>query len=186
MVLGAAVSEHRLGAMALAAGLAGSFMAIGLFLATIGYSLGIDSDHVRLLAAIMLIAVGLLLIVPSWQTQFALVAGPWWPGGKMTGSVQHEGRICSIRHMGGETYAVVEMGEERMPQEHAPVPERMRTNDPNLRDDPLWQEGDATRMGPVRQGMRTPTKSRLPAQEEKKLGPAISKAKPAKTKNDKS
>jgi len=76
MVLGAAVSEHRLGAMALAAGLAGSFMAIGLFLATIGYSLGIDSDHVRLLAAIMLIAVGLLLIVPSWQTQFALVAGP--------------------------------------------------------------------------------------------------------------
>src|SRR5215831_7952460 len=110
----------------------------------------------------------------------------WWPGGKMTGSVQHEGRIYSIRHMGGETYAVVEMCEDRMPQEHAPVPERMRTNDPNLRDDPLWQEGDATRMGPVRQGMRTPTKSRLPAQEEKKLGPAISKAKPAKTKNDKS
>ena len=55
----------------------------------------------------------------------------WWPSGKMTGSVQHEGRIYSIRHMGGEMYAVVEMGEDRMPPEHAPMPERMRTNDPN-------------------------------------------------------
>src|SRR5262249_20081234 len=31
-----------------------------------------------------------------------------WPHGKMTGEVQHEGRISSIRHMGGEMYAVVE------------------------------------------------------------------------------
>ena len=46
----------------------------------------------------------------------------WWPGGKMTGTVQHEGRIYSIRHMGGEMHAVVEMGEDRMPQEHAPMP----------------------------------------------------------------
>ena len=110
----------------------------------------------------------------------------WWPGGKMTGSVQHEGRIYSIRHMGGETYAVVEMGEDRMPQEHAPMPERMRTNDPNLRDDPLLHEGDATLMRPAKQGVRAPTRRSLPAQEEKKLGPAISKAKPAKTKNDES
>ena len=61
----------------------------------------------------------------------------WWPGGKMAGTLQHEGRIYSIRHMGGEMHAVVEMGEDRMPQEHAPMPERMRANDPNLRDDPL-------------------------------------------------
>ena len=65
----------------------------------------------------------------------------WWPGGKMAGTVQHEGRIYSIRHMGGEMHAVVEMAEDRMPQEHAPMPERMRANDPNLRDDPLVQAG---------------------------------------------
>src|SRR5262249_2619223 len=81
MVLGAAVSEHRLGPLALASGLAGSFVAIGLFPATIGFSLGIDSDHVRVLTAIILVAVGLLLIVPSWQTRFALLAGRsgTWP-----------------------------------------------------------------------------------------------------------
>ena len=50
----------------------------------------------------------------------------WWPGGKMAGTVQHEGRIYSIRHMGGEMHAVVEMAEDKMPQEHAPMPERMR------------------------------------------------------------
>ena len=37
----------------------------------------------------------------------------WWPGGKMTGSVQHQGRIYSIRHMGGEMHAVVEMDRGR-------------------------------------------------------------------------
>jgi hypothetical protein len=75
----------------------------------------------------------------------------WWPGGKMAGTLQHEGRIYSVRHMGGEMYAVVEMGEDRMPQEHAPMPEGLRQNDPNLRDDPLRNEGDASIMRPKRQ-----------------------------------
>ena len=48
----------------------------------------------------------------------------------MAGTVQHEGRIYSIRHLGGEMHAVVEMGEDRMPQEHAPMPERMRATIP--------------------------------------------------------
>jgi Metallo-peptidase family M12 len=72
----------------------------------------------------------------------------WWPGGKMAGNLQHEGKIYSIRHMGGEMHAVVEMAEDRMPQEHAPMPERMRANDPNLRDDPLVNQGDASIMKP--------------------------------------
>ena len=67
----------------------------------------------------------------------------WWPGGKMAGTVQHEGRIYTIRHMGGELHAVVEMAEDRMPREHAPMPARVRANDPNLRDDPLVQQGEA-------------------------------------------
>jgi Metallo-peptidase family M12 len=72
----------------------------------------------------------------------------WWPGGKMTGTVQHEGRIYSIRHMGGEMHAVVEMGENLMLQEHASMPERLRANDPNLRDDPLVLQGDASALRP--------------------------------------
>jgi hypothetical protein len=69
----------------------------------------------------------------------------------MAGTLQHEGRVYSIRHMGGEMHAVVEMAEDKMPQEHAPMPERMRANDPNLRDDPLVNEGDASIMKPKKQ-----------------------------------
>src|SRR5262245_41576232 len=78
----------------------------------------------------------------------------WWPAGQMPRTVHHEGRIYSIRHMGHDMYAVVEMAEDKMPQEHAPMPERMRSNDPNLRDDPLIHQGDASIMRPVTQGMR--------------------------------
>ena len=51
IVLGAAASEHRLGPIALAAGVALSFVAIGLFIATIGFGLGLDGDVFRFVAA---------------------------------------------------------------------------------------------------------------------------------------
>ena len=74
----------------------------------------------------------------------------WWPGVTMTGTVQHEGRIYSIRRMRGGMHAiaVVEMNEDRMPQEHAPMPSRMRASHTNLRDDPLVQQGDASMLRP--------------------------------------
>jgi len=76
MVLGAAISEHRHGPVALAAGLAVSFVGIGLFIATIGYSLGFDGGLFRIIGAALLIALGLVLLLPALQTQFAVVAGP--------------------------------------------------------------------------------------------------------------
>jgi Metallo-peptidase family M12 len=72
----------------------------------------------------------------------------WWPDGKMAGSVQHQGRLYSIRHLGGEMHAVVEMSDERMPQEHATMPARLKAGDPNLRDDPLVNQGDASTLRP--------------------------------------
>ena len=76
VVLGAAVGEHRYGPVALAAGLAISFVAIGLFIATIGFSLGLDAGYLRSIGALLLIAIGLVLLVPAFQTQLALAAGP--------------------------------------------------------------------------------------------------------------
>jgi hypothetical protein len=61
----------------------------------------------------------------------------WWPDGKTAGTIPHEGHIYSIRHMGGDMHAVVEMSEDRMPTEHGPMPSRLRTPDPRLRDEPL-------------------------------------------------
>jgi cytochrome c biogenesis protein CcdA len=83
IVLGTAASEHRLGPVALAAGLAISFTAIGLFVATIGFAAGIDTGVFRLISAVLLIAVGLVLLVPKLQEQFAVAAAPVsnWAGG---------------------------------------------------------------------------------------------------------
>ncbi len=76
IVLGTAVSEHRLGPLALAAGLATSFTAIGLFVATIGYSVGLDGEFFRVTGAVLLVAAGFALMLPRLQIQFALAAAP--------------------------------------------------------------------------------------------------------------
>jgi len=77
IVLGTAVAEHRFGPVALAAGLAVSFTAIGLFVATIGYSIGLDSEVFRQVGAALLIAIGAVLVMPRWQARVALAAGPF-------------------------------------------------------------------------------------------------------------
>jgi cytochrome c-type biogenesis protein len=76
IVLGTAASENKLGPIALAAGLAISFVAIGLFVATIGFAAGVDTGVFRAISAAILIAVGLVLLVPKLQAQFALAASP--------------------------------------------------------------------------------------------------------------
>ena len=76
VVLGAAIAEHRLGPAALAAGLATSFTAIGLFVATIGQSIGLDGDIFRMVGAAMLAGFGIILMLPNMQTQLAAAAGP--------------------------------------------------------------------------------------------------------------
>jgi cytochrome c-type biogenesis protein len=76
IVLGTAASEHRLGPVALAAGLAISFTVIGLFVATVGFAAGIDTGVFRMVSALLLIGVGLVLLVPKLQEQFALAAAP--------------------------------------------------------------------------------------------------------------
>ena len=76
IVLGAAVSAHALGAVALAAGLAVSFTLLGLVLALVGFSLGIDAGMFRVAAAAIMIVLGVILVVPSWQAQLATAGGP--------------------------------------------------------------------------------------------------------------
>src|SRR5215472_15413497 len=58
IVLSAAASERKYGPAALAAGLAISFVAIGLFVATIGYSVGLTTELFRQIAAALMILLG--------------------------------------------------------------------------------------------------------------------------------
>lgn len=76
IVLGAAISEHKYGPLALAGGLALSFTVIGLFVATIGFSIGLDADFFRAAAAILLVALGAILLLPNAQARLAVAAGP--------------------------------------------------------------------------------------------------------------
>jgi cytochrome c-type biogenesis protein len=87
LVIGSAASAHRLGPLALGLGLAGSFVAVGLFVATIGFSLGIDADAVRDVAAALMVGFGAALIVPAFQARFALAAGPasQWANARLAG-----------------------------------------------------------------------------------------------------
>jgi cytochrome c-type biogenesis protein len=77
IVLGAALTEHRYGPVALAAGVAVSYVAVGLFVATVGFTIGFDHDIFRKVAAALLIAIGAVLLLPQLQTRLAVAAGPF-------------------------------------------------------------------------------------------------------------
>lgn len=91
IVLGTAISEHPLGPVALAGGLALSFLTIGIFVATIGLSIGMDADMFRSAGAILLILAGGTLFVPAMQARLSSAAAPFsaWAdtrfGGKRSG-----------------------------------------------------------------------------------------------------
>jgi cytochrome c-type biogenesis protein len=76
IVLATALSHHRLGPLALAAGVALSFTAIGIFVATVGFAAGLEAGLFQRVAAILLILVGIVLIVPALQRRFATAASP--------------------------------------------------------------------------------------------------------------
>lgn len=82
IVLSAANTEHCWGAAALAGGLSVSFVAIGLFAATIGYSIGFDSSVFLEAAVVLMLAVGVVMLVPRFQAQLALAGAPLtnWSG----------------------------------------------------------------------------------------------------------
>jgi cytochrome c biogenesis protein CcdA len=75
IVFGSAVAAHRFGALALAVGLALSFVLIGLFVATIGFSLGLDGELFRRIGAVLLLLFGVLLLVPGLQARATSLLG---------------------------------------------------------------------------------------------------------------
>lgn len=77
LVLGGAAARHRLGPLLLALGVALSFVTIGLFVATIGFSLGLDDSVFRGFAAALMIALGVVLVFPPLQERVAAAAGPF-------------------------------------------------------------------------------------------------------------
>jgi cytochrome c biogenesis protein CcdA len=75
LVLGPAIAAHRLGLPALAAGLVLSFVSVGLFVATVGFSIGLDGDVFRSISAVLLGVMGVVLLSGALQQRFAMATG---------------------------------------------------------------------------------------------------------------
>jgi cytochrome c-type biogenesis protein len=71
ILLGTAVSAHRFGPYALAAGLTLSFTVVGVLVASLGAVLGLAPALFRSIAALLLIAFGVLLLSVRLQERFA-------------------------------------------------------------------------------------------------------------------
>ncbi len=76
VVVGAAATRHTLGPVALAAGVALSFLMLGMLIATVGFALGLDAGVLRSGAAILLVVLGFILLVPRLQALLSLAAAP--------------------------------------------------------------------------------------------------------------
>jgi cytochrome c biogenesis protein CcdA len=76
IVLGSAAAEHRWAPAALALGVAISFTVLGLFISTIGFAIGLDAALFRTIAAILLLAVGAVLLASPLQARLAVAGSP--------------------------------------------------------------------------------------------------------------
>ncbi len=73
IVLGAALGQSRYGPAALTAGLVVSFSSFGMVVIAFGYSIGLSESAMRSAAAALLLAAGLVLLVPALHAAFATV-----------------------------------------------------------------------------------------------------------------
>jgi len=71
ILVGTAASQHRFGALALAAGLMVSFTLAGLLVLSVGASLGLDQSSLRTIGAFVLLAFGVVLLSAPLQARFA-------------------------------------------------------------------------------------------------------------------
>ena len=72
IVLASALQAHRLGPVALAAGMSASFVILGVGIAALGNRIGITPETVTQISALLMIAFGAVLLVPRLNAGFAM------------------------------------------------------------------------------------------------------------------
>lgn len=73
IVLASALQAGRHGPLAIAAGLCVSFVTFGMFVATIGYNIGVTEEVLAQIGAGLMIAFGAVLLIPKLNAGFATV-----------------------------------------------------------------------------------------------------------------
>jgi cytochrome c biogenesis protein CcdA len=94
IIVGAAANQHRYGPLALAGGLTVSFALIGSALASLGANIGLAQDQLRFFAALLMLAIGVVLISRALQERFAiLVSGISGVGNSLLAKVTIDGLL---------------------------------------------------------------------------------------------
>lgn len=71
IVLGSALQASPRGPLALALGMSISFVVLGVVISAFGYALGLDSEMVARAGAVMMVAFGVVLLVPRFSAVFS-------------------------------------------------------------------------------------------------------------------
>ena len=71
IVLATALQAGRAGPLAVAAGMSLSFVTLGLFVSAVGPAIGITEDTVASISALVMVAFGVVLLVPRFSESFA-------------------------------------------------------------------------------------------------------------------
>ena len=72
IVLVSALNAHRAGPLALAAGMSVSFVVFGVLVTAFGASVGLTQDRLAQIGAVMMMAFGLILVVPMFAQRFEM------------------------------------------------------------------------------------------------------------------
>ena len=94
IVLGSALSADRRGPIALAAGMSLSFVAFGMLVASLGHAIGVTEEVLARSGAVLMVAFGLVLLVPAFSRRFELAAAGVSAGaGRATGDLDPDGLL---------------------------------------------------------------------------------------------
>lgn len=106
LVVGGAMQANRLAPLYMAAGMASAFALIGVLLGALGASLGLDADVVRSAGALMLVAMGLVMLWPGLNERLAGWLQPLASGGDQL-SRGLDGRSAGSAFLLGATLGLI-------------------------------------------------------------------------------
>jgi cytochrome c biogenesis protein CcdA len=97
ILIASALSRHRLGTAALALGLALSFTVVGIFLATLGASIGLGPETMRHVAAVLMVVFGVVMLSSRLQEGFARISSRLGSGAQRgLGAIKGEGPLSQF------------------------------------------------------------------------------------------
>lgn len=76
LVVAGAMAQSKFAPLAMGAGLALSYALLGLFVALIGESIGLDADRLRLIGGLLLVIFGAVQLIPALNDRFVLLLSP--------------------------------------------------------------------------------------------------------------